>query len=59
MGKITRNSAKKNVEHVSETETESEYDSVSGEEETSMDETSGDEDFINVSNIFVIIYVYI
>ena len=54
--KITRSSAKK-VEHVSETETESEYDSVSGEEETSMDETSGDEDFIDVSNIFVIIYV--
>ena len=52
MVKITRNSAKKNVEHVSETETESEYDSVSGEEETSMDETSGDEDFIDVSNIF-------
>ena len=56
MGKITRSSAKK-VEHVSETETESEYDSVSGEEETSMDDTSGDEDFIDVSNIFVIIYV--
>jgi len=65
MGKITRNSAKKNEELISlvseNSESESEYNTTSeeGEEESSMDETSGDEDFINVSNIFVIIYVYI
>ena len=65
MGKITRNSAKKNEELISlvseNSESESEYNTTSeeGEEESSMDETSGDEDFINVSNIFVIIYAYI
>ena len=65
MGKITRSSAKKNEELMSlvseNSESESEYNTTSeeGEEESSMDETSGDEDFINVSNIFVIIYVYI
>ena len=58
MGKITRNSAKKNEEVVLDnSDTESEYDSDETKEESSMDETSGDEDFIDVSNIFVIIYV--
>ena len=60
MGKITRNSAKKNEEVVLDnSDTESEYDSDETEEESSMDETSGDEDFINVSNIFVIIFIHI
>ena len=57
MGKITRNSAKKNEELISlvseNSESESEYNTTSeeGEEESSMDETSGDEDFINVSTV--------
>ena len=61
MGKITRNSAKKNEELISEnSETESEF-FESEEEESGMEltESSGDEDFVNVSNIFVIIYIHI
>ena len=59
MGKITRNSAKKNEEVVLDnSDTESEYDSDETEEESSMDETSGDEDFINVSNIYLLLYMY-
>ena len=64
MGKVTRNSAKKNQEVISGTsETESEFfDSEEEEEESSMEltDSSGDEDStINVSNIFVIIYIHI
>ena len=58
MGKVTRNSAKKNEELISEN---SETESESEEEESGMEltESSGDEDFVNVSNIFVIIYIHI
>ena len=66
MVKVTRSSAKKNEEIeelVSEnSETELEYsDSEEEEEESCMEvsETSGDEDSINVSNIFVIIFIRI
>ena len=63
MGKVTRNSAKKNEELISEnSETESEFfESEEEEEESGMEltESSGDEDFVNVSNIFVIIYIHI
>ena len=65
--KVTRSSAKKNEEleelisensEISETETESEEEYE--EEESSM-ETSGDEDDckMDVSNIFIIIYIHI
>lgn len=67
MAKVTRSSAKKN-EEIEElvdenSETELEYsDSEEEEEEEScmeLSETSGDEDSINVSNIFVIIFIRI
>ena len=66
MAKVTRSSAKKN-EEIEElvdenSETELEYsDSEEEEEESCMElsETSGDEDSINVSNIFVIIFIRI
>ena len=65
MVKVTRSSAKKNEEIkelVSEnSETELEYSDSEEEEESCMElsETSGDEDSINVSNIFVIIFIRI
>ena len=62
MGKITRSSAKKNEEVISEnSETESELFESEEEEESDMEvtESSGDEDFVDVSNIFVIIYIHI
>lgn len=60
MGKVTRNSAKKNEEVISETESEF-LTSEEEEEESGMEvtESSGDEDFINVSNIFIIICIHI
>ena len=67
MVKVTRSSAKKN-EEIEElvpenSETELEYsDSEEEEEEEScmeLSETSGDEDSIKVSNIFVIIFIHI
>ena len=66
MVKVTRSSAKKN-EEIEElvpenSETELEYsDSEEEEEESCMElsETSGDEDSIKVSNIFVIIFIHI
>jgi len=65
MVKVTRSSAKKNEEIeqlVSEnSETETETESEEEEEESSMElsETSGDEDSVDVSNIFIIIYIHI
>ena len=65
MGKITRNSSKKNEEVIPGApcyESESEFLFESEEEEESdmeVTESSGDEDFVDVSNIFVIIYIHI
>ena len=64
MGKITRYSPKKNEEVIPGapySETESEFFESEEEEESDMEltESSGDEDFVNVSNIFVIIYIHI
>ena len=65
MGKITRNSPKKNEEVIPGApcyESESEFLFESEEEEESdmeVTESSGDEDFVDVSNIFVIIYIHI
>ena len=66
MVKVTRSSSKKNEEieelATENSETELEYsDSEEEEEESSMElsETSGDEDSIKVSNIFVIIFIHI
>ena len=68
MVKVTRSSAKKNEEIkelVSEnSETELEYSDSEEEEEEEescmeLSETSGDEDSIKVSNIFVIIFIRI
>ena len=65
MVKVTRSSAKKN-EEIEElvpenSETELEYSYSEEEEESCMElsETSGDEDSIKVSNIFVIIFIHI
>ncbi len=64
MVKVTRSSAKKNEEieelisENSETETETESEEEEEEEESSM-ETSGDEDLVDVSNIFIIIFIRI
>ena len=66
MVKVTRSSSKKNEEieelATENSETELEYsDSEEEEEESCMElsETSGDEDSIKVSNIFVIIFIRI
>ena len=66
MVKVTRSSSKKNEEieelATENSETELEYsDSEEEEEESCMElsETSGDEDSIKVSNIFVIIFIHI
>lgn len=67
MVKVTRSSSKKNEEieelATENSETELEYsDSEEEEEEEScmeLSETSGDEDSIKVSNIFVIIFIHI
>ena len=64
MGKITRNSPKKNEEVIPGApcyESESEFFESEEEEESDMEvtESSGDEDFVDVSNIFVIIYIHI
>jgi hypothetical protein len=58
MGKVTRSSAKKNEEVISEnSETESEF--FESEEESDMEITGSEEDSDIVSNLFVIIYIYI
>lgn len=66
MVKVTRSSSKKNEEieelATENSETELEYsDSEEEEEESCMElsETSGDEDSVKVSNIFVIIFIHI
>ena len=63
MGKVTRNSAKKNQELVSviseNSETESEFFESEEEEESDMEITGSEEDSDIVSNLFVIIYIYI
>jgi hypothetical protein len=63
MGKVTRNSAKKNEEPVSviseNSETESEFFESEEEEESDMEITGSEEDSDIVSNLFVIIYIYI
>lgn len=63
MAKVTRSSAKKN-EEIEElvdenSETELEYSDSEEEEESSMELSETDEDSINVSNIFVIIFIRI
>ena len=62
MGKVTRNSAKKNQELVSviseNSETESEFFESEEEEESDMEITGSEEDSDIVSNLFVIIYIY-
>ena len=61
MGKVTRSSAKKNEEVISEnSETESEFfESEEEEEESSMEITGSEEDSDIVSNLFNFIYIYI
>ena len=67
MVKVTRSSSKKNEEieelatENSETELENSDSEEEEEEESCMElsETSGDEDSIKVSNIFVIIFIHI
>ena len=63
MVKVTRSSAKKN-EEIEElvdenSETELEYSDSEEEEESCMELSETDEDSINVSNIFVIIFIRI
>ena len=63
MAKVTRSSAKKN-EEIEElvdenSETELEYSDSEEEEESCMELSETDEDSINVSNIFVIIFIRI
>ena len=58
MGKVTRSSAKKNEEVISEnSETESEF-FESEEEESDMEITGSEEDSDIVSNLFNFIYIY-
>lgn len=58
MGKVTRSSAKKNEEVISEnSETESEF--FESEEESDMEITGSEEDSDVVSNLFNFIYIYI
>ena len=61
MGKVTRSSAKKNEEVISEnSETESEFfESEEEEEESGMEITGSEEDSDIVSNLFIIIYIHI
>ena len=57
MGKVTRSSAKKNEEVISEnSETESEF--FESEEESDMEITGSEEDSDVVSNLFNFIYIY-
>ena len=62
MGKVTRNSAKKNQELVSviseNSETESEFFESEEEEESDMEITGSEEDSDIVSNLFNFIYIY-
>ena len=61
MGKVTRNSAKKNQELVSviseNSETESEFFESEEEEESDMEITGSEEDSDIVSNLFNFIYI--
>ena len=60
MGKVTRSSAKKNEELISEnSETESEFFESEEEEESGMEITGSEEDSDIVSNLFIIIYIHI